>query len=191
MLKVPNLMFKVLIHMLISASARAISVKLLDRWFETCNMLFCVPALVRNAPLDFLAAPRAPGRAFSAPRSPCAPAPLPTLISRHGSRTLRYFTDTLLKALRLRVSLYYGVAAAATLSRPQRAAFSAIAAAAQARQPSDGECFAVAGIQGSSVVLTCSRWHPSQPGVMNRLSEDPFGDSEFWNHLDLYSGRVH
>ena len=29
--------------------------------------------------------------------------------------------------------------------------------------------FAVAGIQVSSVVLTCLRWHPSQPGVMKRL----------------------
>ena len=35
--------------------------------------------------------------------------------------------------------------------------------------------FAVAGIQVSSVMLTCMRWYPSQPGVMNRLSSDPTG----------------
>ena len=27
-------------------------------------------------------------------------------------------------------------------------------------------CFAATGIQGSSVVLTCLRWYPSQPGVI-------------------------
>ena len=40
-----------------------------------------------------------------------------------------------------------------------------------------GACFAVGGIQVSNVVLTCLRWHPSQPGVMNRLSEDPISVS--------------
>ena len=43
-------------------------------------------------------------------------------------------------------------------------------------------CFAVTGIQGSSVVLTCSRWYPSQPGVMHRLSADLVKGSESWNH---------
>ena len=52
-------------------------------------------------------------------------------------------------------------------------------------------CFAVKGLHGSSVVLTCLRWQPSQPGVMNRLSEDPFGDRESWNDSDLFRDRVH
>ena len=43
-------------------------------------------------------------------------------------------------------------------------------------------CFAVTGIQGSSVVLTCSRWYPSQPGFMHRFSADPVKVSELWNH---------
>ena len=44
-------------------------------------------------------------------------------------------------------------------------------------------CFAVTGIQGSNVVLTCFRWYPSQPEVMRRFS---IKDNESWNHSDRY-----
>ena len=54
-----------------------------------------------------------------------------------------------------------------------------------------GECFAVTGIQGSSAVLTCSRWYPSQPGVMHRLSADPVKDCESWDHSDVCRDCVH
>ena len=53
------------------------------------------------------------------------------------------------------------------------------------------QCFAVMGIQGSSVVLTCLCWSPSQPGVMHRLSADLVKGSESWNHSDMYRDCVH
>ena len=59
-----------------------------DRLVVGSNLTRCnfVLASIRYAPLDILAAPRPrPGRAFSAPRAPCAPAPLPTLDARRRS----------------------------------------------------------------------------------------------------------
>ena len=54
----------------------------IDRWFKPA-MCFTALASIQYAPLGFLVAPRALARArfFSAPCAPCAPAPLPTLVS--------------------------------------------------------------------------------------------------------------
>ena len=56
-------------------------------------------------------------------------------------------------------------------------------------QPSPPLCrvFRSDGIQGSSVLLTCSRWYPSQPGVMHLLSADQVKGSELLNHSDMCS----
>ena len=90
------------------------------------------------------------------------------------------------KALVQAAAFVQSAAAAATA-----AAAAADAAAAAAAAAAATAFFAVTGIHVSSVVLTCPRWYPSQPGVMHRLSADPVKDSESWNHSDMCRDFVH